>query len=136
MISSDGVMTHHFLADLKPSGKYVMQDLHEVGGIPAVMKMMLNEGLLDGSCLTVTGHSIATNLADVKLSERNKKSFIQSHNRLNLQAIYRYFMAIWPQQVLSLRSLAKKAKNLLGQQKCITQKMLPNRHSKQRDHGR
>ncbi len=54
-----------FLADLKPSGKYVMQDLHEVGGIPAVMKMMLNEGLLDGSCMTVTGHSIAANLADI-----------------------------------------------------------------------
>lgn len=51
-----------FLADLKPSGKYVMQDLHNVGGIPAVMKMMLNEGLLDGSPMTVTGKSIAENL--------------------------------------------------------------------------
>ena len=54
-----------FLADLKPSGKYVMQDLHEAGGIPAVMKMMLLEGLLDGSCMTVTGKNIAQNLADV-----------------------------------------------------------------------
>jgi dihydroxy-acid dehydratase len=54
-----------FLADLKPSGKYVMQDLHRVGGIPAVMKMMLNEGLLDGSSMTVTGQTIAQNLESV-----------------------------------------------------------------------
>lgn len=54
-----------FLADLKPSGKYVMQDLHQVGGIPAVMKMMLNEGMLDGTCMTVTGKSIDENLEKV-----------------------------------------------------------------------
>ncbi|MBC7886042.1 MAG: dihydroxy-acid dehydratase [Saprospiraceae bacterium] len=54
-----------YLADLKPSGQYVMQDLHEAGGIPAVMKMMLREGLLDGSCLTVTGKSLEENLIDV-----------------------------------------------------------------------
>jgi len=55
-----------YLADLKPSGKYVMQDLHNVGGIPAVMKLMLTEGLLDGSCLSVTGKTIAENLATVE----------------------------------------------------------------------
>jgi dihydroxy-acid dehydratase len=55
-----------FLADLKPSGKFVMQDLHEAGGIPAVMKMMIIEGLLDGDCHTVTGTSIAENLADIQ----------------------------------------------------------------------
>jgi len=55
-----------FLADLKPSGKYVMQDLHFAGGIPAVMKMMLLEGLLDGTCMTVTGKSIAENLHDIQ----------------------------------------------------------------------
>ncbi|MGB4840623.1 MAG: dihydroxy-acid dehydratase [Saprospiraceae bacterium] len=54
-----------FLADLKPSGKYVMQDLHEAGGIPSVMKMMLNEGMLDGSSMTVTGNTIAENLENV-----------------------------------------------------------------------
>ena len=53
------------LADLKPSGRYLMEDLHEVGGVPAVMKYMLEEGLLDGSCLTITGKTIAENLADV-----------------------------------------------------------------------
>jgi dihydroxy-acid dehydratase len=54
-----------FLADLKPSGKYVMEDLHNVGGIPAVMKYLLGEGLLDGDCLTVTGKTVAENLQDL-----------------------------------------------------------------------
>jgi dihydroxy-acid dehydratase len=51
------------LADLKPSGKYLMEDLHEVGGVPAVMKYLLKEGLLHGDCLTVTGKTVAENLA-------------------------------------------------------------------------
>jgi len=54
------------LADFKPSGKYLMQDLHQYGGIPAVLKYLLNEGLLHGDCLTVTGKTMAENLADVK----------------------------------------------------------------------
>lgn len=54
-----------FLADLKPSGKYLMEDVHEVGGIPAVMKYLLKKGLLHGDCLTVTGKTIAENLLDV-----------------------------------------------------------------------
>ena len=54
-----------FIADLKPSGQYVMEQLHAVGGVPAVMKYLLHEGLLDGSCLTVTGNTLAENLADV-----------------------------------------------------------------------
>ncbi len=54
-----------FLADLKPSGKYVMEDLHNVGGIPAVMKYLLEKGLLHGDCLTVTGKTVAENLRDV-----------------------------------------------------------------------
>lgn len=53
------------LADLKPSGRYVMADLHAVGGTPAVMKYLLEHELLDGSCMTVTGKTIAENLADV-----------------------------------------------------------------------
>jgi len=53
------------LADFKPSGKYVMEDLHAVGGVPAVMKMLLSEGMIDGSCMTVTGKTIAENLAEL-----------------------------------------------------------------------
>lgn len=52
------------LADFKPSGKYLMQDLHKHGGIPAVMKYLLKEGLLYGDCLTVTGKTLAENLAE------------------------------------------------------------------------
>ena len=51
------------LADFKPSGKYLMQDLHQYGGVPAVMKYMLAQGWLHGDCLTVTGKTIAENLA-------------------------------------------------------------------------
>ncbi|MEO6548476.1 MAG: dihydroxy-acid dehydratase [Ferruginibacter sp.] len=55
------------LADLKPSGKYLMEDLHNIGGIPAVMKYLLAQGFLHGDCLTVTGKSVAENLAGVPM---------------------------------------------------------------------
>jgi dihydroxy-acid dehydratase len=51
-----------FLADLKPSGKYVMEDLHNVGGTPAVMKYLLEQGFINGDCMTVTGKTVADNL--------------------------------------------------------------------------
>jgi dihydroxy-acid dehydratase len=54
-----------FLADLKPSGKYLMEDVHAVGGIPAVLKYLLKKGLLHGECLTITGKTLAENLLDV-----------------------------------------------------------------------
>ncbi len=53
------------LADLKPSGKYLMEDLHRVGGIPAVMKYLLDQGFLHGDCLTVTGKTISENLSNL-----------------------------------------------------------------------
>lgn len=53
------------LADLKPSGKYLMQDLHEKGGLPVVMKYLLQKGLLHGQCMTVTGKTLAENLSEV-----------------------------------------------------------------------
>jgi dihydroxy-acid dehydratase len=62
-----------FIADLKPSGKFVMEDLHTVGGTPAVLKYLLSKGLLDGSCLTVTGKTLAENLEpleDLKEGQR------------------------------------------------------------------
>ena len=54
-----------FLADLKPSGRFVQEDLHAVGGTPAVMKFLLAEGLLDGDCMTVTGKTLAENVASL-----------------------------------------------------------------------
>ena len=57
------------IADLKPSGKYLMEDVHDVGGTPAVMKYLLEKDLLHGDCLTVTGKTIAENLKDVRALE-------------------------------------------------------------------
>lgn len=54
-----------FLADLKPSGQYVMEDLHRVGGTPAVMKYLLENGLINGDCLTVSGRTVAENLRNL-----------------------------------------------------------------------
>jgi len=54
-----------FLADLKPSGKFVQEDLHSVGGTPAVMKYLLEEGFMTGDCMTVTGKTLAENVADL-----------------------------------------------------------------------
>ena len=55
-----------FLADLKPSGKYVMEDVHNIGGMPAIMKFLLNAGLINGHCMTVTGKTVLRqNLAEV-----------------------------------------------------------------------
>lgn len=55
-----------FLADLKPSGKYLMEDLHAIGGTPAVLKYLLKQGLLHGDCLTVTGKTLEENLKEVR----------------------------------------------------------------------
>tara|TARA_B100001094_G_scaffold48104_1_gene43439 strand:+ start:2974 stop:4650 length:1677 start_codon:yes stop_codon:yes gene_type:complete len=57
--------TTPFLADLKPSGKYLMKDLHEIGGVPAVLKYMLKQGMLHGDCITVTGKTLAENLENI-----------------------------------------------------------------------
>jgi dihydroxy-acid dehydratase len=65
------------LADFKPSGKYLMQDLHEHGGIPAVMKYLLEKGLLHGDCLTVTGKTLAENLAKIPSLDFAKQDIIK-----------------------------------------------------------
>ncbi|WP_425237196.1 dihydroxy-acid dehydratase [Ulvibacterium sp.] len=57
--------TTPFLADLKPSGRYLMEDIHRIGGTPAVMKFMLENGMLHSDCMTVTGKTVAENLADI-----------------------------------------------------------------------
>lgn len=65
------------LADLKPSGKYLMEDLHAVGGIPAVMKYLLEHNLLHGDCLTVTGRTVAENVANVPNLKDGQEVFLQ-----------------------------------------------------------
>ena len=64
------------LADFKPSGKYLMEDLYQHGGVPAVMKYLLSKGLLHGDCLTVTGKTVAENLKDVPALDFDKQKVI------------------------------------------------------------
>jgi dihydroxy-acid dehydratase len=65
------------LCDLKPSGKYVATDLHKAGGIPQVMKMLLDHGLLHGDCLTITGETIAERLKDIPSEPRSDQDVIR-----------------------------------------------------------
>ena len=65
--------TTPFLADLKPSGKFLMEDVHRVGGIPAVVKFMLENDMLHGDCMTVTGKTLADNMANVPSLIENQK---------------------------------------------------------------
>jgi len=64
------------LADFKPSGKYLMEDLHKHGGVPAVMKYLLSKGLLHGDCITVTGKTVAENLKDAPGLDFSKQQII------------------------------------------------------------
>lgn len=80
------------LADLKPSGKYLMADLHDVGGVPAVQKMALREGLIDGSCMTCTGNTLAQNLDEVEDLTSGQKVIVDMKHPLkntgHLQILY------------------------------------------------
>jgi dihydroxy-acid dehydratase len=80
------------LADMKPSGPWVMEDLYEVGGVPAVMKLLLAEGLLHGDCMTVTGKTLAENLAEVPDLKEGQKIVCPLSNPLkrtgHLQILY------------------------------------------------
>jgi dihydroxy-acid dehydratase len=80
------------LADLKPSGKYLMEDLHNVGGVPGVMKYLLKEGFLHGDCLTVTGKTIAENLASVPDLQDGQQVVFEIQKALkatgNIQILY------------------------------------------------
>ncbi|HEY5691174.1 MAG TPA: dihydroxy-acid dehydratase [Cyclobacteriaceae bacterium] len=64
------------IADLKPSGKYLMEDLHKIGGTPLVMKYLLDKGLLHGDCLTVTGKTISENLKEIPAIDFSKQDII------------------------------------------------------------
>ncbi|HYC29914.1 MAG TPA: dihydroxy-acid dehydratase, partial [Chitinophagaceae bacterium] len=69
------------LADFKPSGKYLMQDLHQHGGLPSVMKYLLQQGFLHGDCLTVTGKTIAENVSEAPGLDFEKQQIIQPVER-------------------------------------------------------
>ena len=64
---ADAFRSTPYIADLKPSGRFVAKDLFEAGGVPAVMRVLLDAGVLNGDCMTVTGRTVSENLADVRL---------------------------------------------------------------------
>jgi len=74
-----------YIADLKPSGTWLMEDLHEAGGIPGVMKLLLEEGLLDGSLMTVTGKTVAENLKYVPSLDKDQKIIFPVSNPIKKQ---------------------------------------------------
>ena len=81
------------IADLKPSGKYLMEDVHSIGGTPAIMKYLLDNGYLHGDCMTVTGKTLAANLASVAPMEFEEQDVIFPKNKAlkssgNIQIIY------------------------------------------------
>ncbi len=80
------------LGDLKPSGRFLMEDLHEAGGTPAVMKYLLEKGFLHRDCLTVTGKTLAENLADVPSLKKGQKVFLPVESAVkksgNLKILY------------------------------------------------
>ncbi len=97
-----------FLADLKPSGRYVMADVDTVGGTPAVMKYLLAEGLLDGSCLTVTGKTLAENLEGVPDLAADQQVFRPLDRPLKATGHLQILRGNWHRMVRSRRSQARR----------------------------
>jgi len=81
-----------YLADLKPSGSYVMEDLYHIGGVPAVQKLLLKEGLLHGECMTVTGKTLSENVEEVSELPEDQKIIMPIHQPLkdtgHIQILY------------------------------------------------
>ena len=72
-----------YIADLKPGGKYLAKDLYNIGGVPIIMKALIEGGLLHGDCLTVTGKSIAENLEKIKFDTSNQKIIYSTNNPIS-----------------------------------------------------
>ena len=118
-----------YLADLKPSGKYVQEDLHNVGGTPAVMKYLLEKGLLDGDCLTVTGKTMAENLADLPGLKPGQKIVHPLENPIKRPATSRSCAATLAPTAPWPRSPARKACSFTGPAKVLR---LRRRHARTR----
>ncbi len=81
-----------YIADLKPSGKFVIEDLYEIGGVPAVQKLLLKEGMLDGNCITVTGKTLGENIENLPDLKEGQKIIFPLNNPIkktgHLQILY------------------------------------------------
>ncbi len=117
---------HAFLADLKPSGKYVMQDLHDIGGIPAVMKMMLNEGLLHGSSMTVTGDSIAGNLKNIEALSTEQKIIHPISTPIKTSGHIQILFGNLAEQGSVAKITGKEGENFIGKAKVYDSEVLAN----------
>ena len=72
-----------YIADLKPGGKYLAKDLHDIGGVPIIMKTLLDGGFLDGTCLTVTGKTLEENLSGVKVDFKSQNVIFPTYNPIS-----------------------------------------------------
>ena len=101
------------LCDLKPSGKYVAVDLHQAGGIPQVMKILLSAGLMNGDCITITGKTIAETLKDIPDTPRADQDVIMPMDK----ALYKQGAPgdpqgqLWPPKVVWPRSRAQEPRH-------------------------
>ena len=87
------------IADLKPSGQYVMEDLYEIGGVPAVQKLLTQEGLNHADCMTVTGKTIGENIESFPNLKEGQKIIFPISNPIKKTGHLQYFTAILQQRV-------------------------------------
>jgi dihydroxy-acid dehydratase len=107
-----------YLADLKPSGQYVMDDLHRVGGVPAVTKLLIKEGLIDGSCMTVTGKSLAENVADLPGLKEGQKIIFPVSEPLKQSGHIRILYGNLAKQGAVAKITGKEGLTFTGPAKC------------------
>lgn len=101
------------IADLKPSGKYLMEALHKIGGVPSVIKYLLSKGYMHGDCLTVTGKTLAENVASAKDLDFEKQDVILPLEKpLKKPATCRFFTEILHHKDQLPKSPARKANAL------------------------
>jgi dihydroxy-acid dehydratase len=115
-----------YLADLKPSGKYLMEDLHNIGGIPAVMKYLLDNGMLHGECLTVTGKTIAENLADVPVLPANQQLINPLDNPLKTSGHIRILYGNLAEKGAVAKITGKEGVLFTGPAKCFNSEFETN----------
>ena len=113
-----------FLADIKPSGKYVMADLHAIGGTPALLRLLLKENLISGSGMTVTGQTLAKNLESAPDFPSEQTIIKLSALQSSLRGTYRSCGVAWLLMAALARSQAKKAHGLLEKQRCTMMRMI------------
>jgi dihydroxy-acid dehydratase len=107
-----------YLADLKPSGKYVMEDLHGVGGVPAVAKLLIKEGLIDGSCMTVTGKTLAENVEDLPGLKEGQKIIFPVTEPLKKSGHIRILYGNLARQGAVAKITGKEGLSFTGPAKC------------------